>query len=439
MSLPYELYIALRYLKAKRRKKIISLNTLISIGGVGIGVAALIATLAVMTGFKEDLRDKILGTTSHVVISDRTRDNVDGYDVLVEEVLTVPHVVAAAPFIFRQVLLSSPSNAFGVVLRGIDPQKEGKVTQLTENMVEGTLDFLTNPPSGFLAEGEAQLPGDQAGDDTQKVLPGIVIGNELANRLGVFFGDTVHIVSPVGTEGASVSQTLGGPGGFTPKIRKFRVVGLFDSGMYEYDSSLAYISIAEAQKFFNLSDVVTGIEVKVDDIFLADTVAKEIEVKLDFPFQARDWKALNRNLFSALELEKDMMFVILILIILVASFNIVGTLTMTVAEKSREISILKAMGATKKSITRIFIFEGLVIGAVGVLLGLPLGLGISFMIETFYQLPGDVYYISSLPVRLHVIDVVLVAGSAFFITLLATLYPSWQAAKLEPVEGLRYE
>lgn len=439
MSLPYELYIALRYLKAKRRKKIISLNTLISIGGVGIGVAALIATLAVMTGFKEDLRDKILGTTSHIVISDRTRDNVEGYDALVAEVLKVPHVVAAAPFIFRQVLLSSPSNAFGVVLRGIDPQKEGKVTQLTENMVEGTLTFLTDPPSEFSAEGDAQSPGDQAGDDAQKVLPGIVIGNELANRLGVFFGDIVHIVSPVGTEETSVSQALGGPGGFTPKIRKFRVVGLFDSGMYEYDSSLAYISIAEAQKFFNLSDVVTGIEVKVDNIFLADTVAEEIEIRLDFPFQARDWKALNRNLFSALELEKDMMFVILILIILVASFNIVGTLTMTVAEKSREISILKAMGATKKSITRIFIFEGLVIGAVGVVLGLPLGLGISFMIETFYQLPGDVYYISSLPVRLHVVDVVLVAGSAFIITLLATLYPSWQAAKLEPVEGLRYE
>lgn len=436
MALPYEFLIALRYLKSKKRKKIISLNTLISMGGVGIGVAALIATLAVMTGFKEDLRDKILGTTSHIVITDRTRDNITDYNTLMEEVAKVPHVVASTPFIFRQVLLSAPSSAFGVVLRGIDPANEGKVTKLAENMVEGDLDFLTAPP---LAQPGETEDGDTASQTEKKILPGIVIGKELASRLGVFWGETLHIVSPVGKEGASVSQSLGGPGGFTPKIRKFRIVGIFDSGMYEYDSSLAYISVSEAQKFFNLSDAVTGIEVKVDDIFSADAVSREIENRLGFPYQAQDWKSLNRNLFSALELEKDMMFVILILIILVASFNIVGTLTMTVSEKAREISILKAMGTTRKSITRIFMYEGLIIGGIGVAFGLPLGLGISFMLQTFYQLPGDVYYISTLPMRLHLVDVVLVTGSAFLITLLATLYPSWQAAKLAPVEGLRYE
>ncbi|MFQ5588292.1 MAG: FtsX-like permease family protein [Nitrospiria bacterium] len=436
MTFPYEFYIALRYLKSKRRKKIISLNTLISMGGVGIGVAALIATLAVMTGFKEDLRDKILGTTSHIVITDRTRDNIADYKILMEETAKIPHVVASTPFIFRQVLLSAPSSAFGVVLRGIDPAHEGTVTKLEENMVEGNLDFLTTPPPAPAGESAA---ADSRAQPKQKILPGIVIGKELSNRLGVFWGETLHLVSPVGKEGASVSQSLGGPGGFTPKIRKFRIVGIFDSGMYEYDSSLAYISISEAQKFFNLSDVVTGIEVKVDDIFLADAVSREIENRLDFPYQAQDWKSLNRNLFSALELEKDMMFVILILIILVASFNIVGTLTMTVSEKAREISILKAMGATRKSITRVFMYEGLIIGGIGVAFGLPLGLGISFMLQTFYQLPGDVYYISTLPMQLHFVDVVLVTGSAFVITLLATLYPSWQAAKLAPVEGLRYE
>lgn len=439
MSLPYELFIALRYLRAKRQKKVISLNTLISMGGVCIGVAALIATLAVMTGFKEDLRDKILGTTSHIVISDRTRDNIENYKALIDRVLTVPHVVAATPFIFKQVLLSSPSSAFGVVLRGIDPEKEGTVTELEENMVEGQLNFLTTPPPDLPPQINPKQTQEAGRDKPAKVLPGIVMGMELANRLGVFWGDVIHIVSPMLKQGASIGQALGGPGGFTPKIRKFQLVGIFDSGMYEYDSSLAYISMADAQRFFNLSDVATGIEVKVDDIFLADVVSQEIEMLLGFPYQARDWKALNRNLFSALELEKDMMFIILILIILVASFNIVGTLTMTVAEKAREIAILKAMGATKKSITRIFMFEGLIIGGIGVLTGLPLGLGISFALETFYKLPGDVYYISTLPMRLHLVDVVVVTGSAFLITLLATLYPSWQAAKMEPVEGLRYE
>ncbi|MEC4677958.1 MAG: FtsX-like permease family protein [Nitrospirota bacterium] len=442
MSLPYELFIALRYLRAKRRKKVISLNTLVSIGGVCIGVAALIATLAVMTGFTEDLRDKILGTTSHIVVSDRTSNTLEHYDALVEDILKVPHVVAATPFIFKQVLLSSPSSAFGVVLRGIDPEKEGTVTKLGENMVEGTLKFLSTPPPNLpLQIDPMQMDPKQKTEENkpEKTLPGIVMGMELANRLGVYWGDVIHVISPMLKQGASIGQALGGPGGFTPKIRKFSIVGLFDSGMYEYDSSLAYISLVEAQKFFNFEDVATGIEVKVDDIFLADEVAKDIETALDFPYQARDWKALNRNLFSALELEKDMMFVILILIILVASFNIVGTLTMTVAEKAREIAILKAMGATKQSITRIFMFEGLIIGGIGVAVGLPLGLAVSFALETFYKLPGDVYYISSLPMRLHFFDVMLVTGSAFFITLLATLYPSRQAAKMEPVEGLRYE
>lgn len=433
MPLPFEYYIALRYLKAKRRNRMLSLNTAISIGGVTIGIAALIATLALMTGFKEDLRDKILGTTSHVVITDRSSETIVDYNALLDEAVKVPNVVSATPFIFRQVLLSSPTSAFGVVLRGIDPEKEGQVTKLGENMVEGQLDFLTTPPPDL-------PPLEEEGVDTKpRVYPGIVMGKELANRLGLFWGDVVHVVSPVVKEGASITQSIGGPGGFTPKIRKFRLVGLFDSGMYEYDSSLAYIAIKEAQRFFNLSDVVTGIEVKVDDIFLADEVALKIEDQLGFPFRARDWKDMNRNLFSALEFEKDMMFVILILIVLVASFNIVGTLTMTVSEKAREIGILKAMGATKASISRIFMFEGLSICGIGVLLGMPLGLAICWAIETFYQLPGDVYYISKIPVRLHTFDVILVAGSALLIGLLATLYPSRQAAKLEPVETLRYE
>ena len=431
MQFPYEFFVGLRYIKAKKRQKSISLNTLISIGGVTVGVAALIATLAVMTGFKEDLRDKILGTNSHVVITDRTQDDMRDYRRLTEEVVKVPHVVAATPFIFRQVLLSSDTNVFGVVLRGIDPEREAKVTEIGKNLIEGKLEYLTHPPR----------PSEEIDPEAEpsRTYPGIIIGKELAGRLGAFPGDRINVVSPVGKEGESVGKSLGGPMGFTPKIRKFQVVGIFDSGMYEYDSSLAYISIQEAQHFFNLSDVVTGIEVKVDNISIADKVARDIESRLDFPHQARDWMKLNRNLFSALELEKMMMFVVLVLIILVASFNIVSTLTMTVVEKTREIAILKAMGATRKSIMRIFMLEGLIIGTVGVILGIPLGLAVCWTLQTFYTLPGEIYYISHLPVKIRSFDVILVASSAILIGFLATLYPSWQAAKLEPVEALRYE
>ncbi|MFQ5598592.1 MAG: FtsX-like permease family protein [Nitrospiria bacterium] len=434
MSFPFELYVALRYLKSKQQKKSISIGALISVGGVAVGVAALVATIAVMTGFKEDLRDKILGTNSHIVISDRTHDNMDDYESLIETVEKTPHVVAATPFIFRQVLLSSESSAFGVVLRGIDPKRESNVTHVSQNIIEGKMEYLTTSapdmPVGDLESTEA---------DTEKTYPGIIIGKELAGRLGVFWGDTIHVVSPVGKEGAPIGQALGGPGGFTPKIRIFRVVALFDSGMYEYDTSLAYITINEAQAFFNLPDVVSGIEVKVDNIFMADQVSEGLEKELGFSFQARDWKKMNRNLFSALELEKDMMFVILVLIILVASFNIVSTLTMTVVEKTREISILRAMGAKRDAIVRIFMLEGLVIVGVGVVSGVPLGLAICWFLETFYALPGDVYYISHLPVKLHFFDLFLIVSSALLIGLVATLYPSWQAAKIEPVEGLRYE
>lgn len=432
MALPYEFFVGLRYLKAKRRQKSISLNTLISIGGVTVGVAALIATLAVMTGFKEDLRDKILGTNSHIVISDRTRDDLADYRKLIDEAQKTAHVVAATPFIFRQVLLSSETNVFGVVLRGIDPKREAGVTEVGKNVVEGKLEYLTDPPAPLLSE-------DEEDKDNVKGLPGIIIGKELAGRLGAFLGDKINVISPVGKTGEPIGKSLGGPMGFTPKIRKFRVVGIFDSGMYEYDSTLAYISLTEAQAFFNLPDVVTGVEVKVDDIFISDRIARDIERRLGFPYQARDWMKLNRNLFSALQLEKMMMFIILILIILVASFNIVSTLTMTVVEKSREIAILKAMGATRESIMRIFMLEGLIIGGVGVLLGLPLGLAVCWLLQTFYTLPSDIYYISHLPVKIHTLDVAVVAASAILIGFLATLYPSWQAAKMNPAEALRYE
>lgn len=411
MIAPYEFFIALRYLKAKRRHRSISLNTLISIGGVTLGVAALIATLAVMTGFKEDLRDKILGTNSHIVISDRTHDTMKDYRAVLDRVKKIPHVLAATPFIYNQVLLTSEGSVHGVVLRGIDPALEGTVTDIEKNLVQGSLAELAGP----------------AGEPPK---PAIIVGKELAARLGTFLGDTIHVISPSGTPG---------PLGIIPKIRKFEVAGIFDSGMYEYDSTLAYISIETAQDFFNLGDAVSGIEVKVDDIFAADRISAVIEQELGFPYGARDWMKLNKNLFSALQLEKMMMFIILILIILVASFNIVGTLTMIVVEKSREIAILKAMGATRREVMRIFMVDGLVIGGVGTAIGIPLGYLVCYLLQSFYTLPSDIYYISHLPVKIRSLDVLVVSLSAVAISFIATLYPSWQAARLNPSEALRYE
>jgi len=410
--LPYEFFIGLRYLKAKRRQKGISLTTLISILGITVGVAALIATLAVMTGFREELQDKILGANAHIVIDDRTNEEFENVGPTIETVIKVPRVVAATPFIFKQVLLSSNYGVFGVILRGIDPEGEARVTKIGKNIVQGTLENLADSSS-----------------------PGIIIGVELASRLESFLGDTIAVISPVGMEGKGGIGAIG----MTPKIRKFKIVGIFDSGMYEYDSSLAYITIPEAQKFFNMEGKVSGIEVKVSDTSAAPEIAQEIEGKLGFPYHARDWLKMNKSLFSALKLEKIVMFIILALIILVASFNIVSTLTMTVLEKGREIAILKAMGATRKSIMRIFMLEGVLIGGIGVALGLPLGLSVCSVLVQFYKLPTDVYYISHLPVKVLPFDIILVSVSALLIGFLATLYPSYQAAKLDPAEALRYE
>ena len=406
----YEFFIGLRYLKARRRHRSFSLNTLISIVGVTLGVGALIATLGIMTGFTDEIRNKILGTNAHIIVQDHTGEPIADYAGVMEKVRQVPHVTALTPFLYTQVLLSHERQSQGVVLRGIDPATAGGVTDLNKNLIGGALEDLT--------EGSEGRP------------PGILLGRELAVRLGAVVDSTVTAISPTGTIG---------PLGIVPKLKKFQVVGIFDSGMYEYDSSLAYIPLVEAQKLLDFGDAVNGVEVKIDDIFLSGAVAREIEATLGFPYGARDWKEMNRSLFSALELEKIMMFIILVLIILVASFNIVSTLTMIVVEKGREIAILKAMGATPARIMRIFMIDGLVIGAAGVALGVPLGYGASLLIQEFYRLPGDIYYISQIPVKLLWSDIVLVSGAALAISLLATLYPSWRAAKLEPVEALRYE
>ena len=422
MTLPYEIFVGLRYLRAKRRTRTISLNTFISITGITLGVAALIGTLGIMTGFKEDMQKKILGTTSHVIVQPPGKPTMSGYPAVIQQVEDVPGVVAATPYIFQQVLLTSKTGVRGVVLRGIDPEKESRVTEMPENVKSGSVRDLTvqRTPGPAPADGSAQANRQ----------PGIIVGRELAVRLGVAVGDRINVVSPVGPISAL---------GMTPKIRPFQVVGLFESGMYEYDASLAYISLEEAQRFFSLGKTVTGIQVKVEDVFAADAVAKRIEARLGTGYVARDWMLLNRNLFSALRLEKTMMFLLLVLITLVASFNIVGTLTMIVNEKQREIAILKAMGATPQAIMRIFMLNGLVIGLTGTAIGIPLGYTFLYLIENYFTFDQTVYFLSRIPVHVKALDVFLVSFSAILISFAATLYPSWQAAKLAPVSALRYE
>ncbi len=425
MALPYEIFVGLRYLRAKRRNRTISLNTVVSIAGITLGVAALIGTVGIMTGFKEDIQAKILGTTAHIIVQDRIKDSMSDYDPVTRQVATVPGVVAATPFVLKQVLLTTQTGVQGIVIRGIDPQREGMVTELAKNLSTGQLADLSRPVK--VRQSPVDDPTSPA-VETEK--PGIILGKELALRLGVFVGDTVNVVSPVGPISAI---------GMVPKIRTFALVALFQSGMYEYDSSLAYIDLAEAQKFFSMGQTVTGIEIKVTDVFRAAETARSVEQSLGFAYGARDWMQMNRNLFSALKLEKTMMFLLLVLITIVASFNIISTLTMIVTEKQKEIAILKAMGATRKSIRRIFMLNGLIIGLSGTAIGIPLGYAFLWLIQTFWTFDPTVYYISRIPVHVQAMDVFLVAGSAIVISFAATVYPSLQAAKLEPVAALRYE
>jgi lipoprotein-releasing system permease protein len=420
MMMRYEWFVGLRYLKAKRKQTFISVITFTSVAGVTLGVMALIVVLAVMSGFEKTLKEKILGTQAHLVLLKAGQEGMDHYEEVAKRVEDVKGVVSAAPFIFNQVMLSSESNVSGVVLKGIDPDRVGKVTELAHNLKAGSLQNLKK-------DGEGGLPG-------------IILGVELAKHLSVSLNDPIQVISPLGT------MT---PMGMMPKMRRYRVVGIFNSGMYEYDNTMAYVSLESAQKFFGMGFSVTGIEIKTDDIYKVKMIGKEIRRKMGFPFWTKDWMEMNRNLFSALRLEKIAMFIILVLIVLVAGFNIVSMLIMVVMEKSKDIAILKSMGAPSNGILKIFIVEGLVIGVVGTVLGTVLGLGAAFNLEKiteftenlfgFKILASDVYYIDKLPSQVNPVDVGLIIITAILISLLATLYPSWRASRLDPAEALRYE
>jgi lipoprotein-releasing system permease protein len=406
---------------AKRKQFFISINSIISILGVALGVWALIIVLAVMNGFETDIKEKILGTYSHVILMKYGNEGISKYSTLIEQVKGYERVVSASPFIYNQVMLTSKANVSGVVIRGIDPDSAVEVTNIGRAIKEGSLSELKT----------------QGGDGAT---PGIIIGRELARHLGTFLNEPITVISPMGTIT---------PMGMVPRMKQFKVVGVFNVGMYEYDSSLAYISLKEAQRFFNMGDAVTGIEIKVDDVYKAKEVARVIQEKLDFPYWTKDWMEMNKNLFSALRLEKVIMFIILFLIVFVAAFNIVSTLIMVVMEKNRDIAILKSMGATARGIMKIFIIDGLIIGAVGTILGAIAGLLVAINMETisgyvervlgFEVFPRDVYYLERFPSELNPFDVVIIVIVAVMLCFLAALYPSWKASKLDPAEALRYE
>ncbi|MBF0328191.1 MAG: lipoprotein-releasing ABC transporter permease subunit [Nitrospirae bacterium] len=409
MNLPYQFFISLRYLKSKKRHKGISFNTVVSIGGVAVGVMALLVVLSVMSGFHEDLQKKILGANAHAVILSY-RGGITDYHPLMEKLKAEPRIAAMSPFVLGQVMVSSGKRAHGVFMRGIEPSTELKTTDILKHIKHGSAE-------GFL---------------TSKDIPAIAIGKELASMLGVFVGDRVNVISPVGEMG---------PLGMLPKMKPFKVTAIFEMGMFEYDTNLVLTDMKSAQDFFKYGKDVSGIELRLTDIYQATEVRDSVGKILGFPYYARDWMQMNRNLFSALKLEKFAMFVILILIVLVASFNIVSTLMMNVMEKQKEIAILKTMGAGNSGIMMVFMLQGLFIGLIGTTLGIAGGYALGKIINNYeiIKLPADIYYLSKLPVKMKLVDFLAVSISALAISFLSTLYPSYYAAKLNPVESLRYE
>ncbi len=422
-------------LYARRRMPATLLMTLISIAGVAIGVFALTVVLSVMSGFEADLKHKILGHNAHGMVLTYGQNEFDDWRGIRERVLKVQGVAGATPFLYNEVMLSAGQNLTGAILKGIDVDTVGTVTDLPGNVEDGDLAWLRTPekiPSGPRPPGEGAQAEAPPGGRSARPLPGIALGRELARSLRVFVGDQVNVVSPFGDLG---------PAGPQPKSRPFRVAAIFYSGMYEYDSKFAYMDLAEGQRFFGTGETVTGLELKVDDVDAARAVMNRVVFALGgWPFRAKDWGELNRSLFSALQMEKVVMAVILGFIVLVASFIIVATLIMLVLEKTKEIAVLKSMGAGVPSVMKIFVAEGLVIGAVGTAFGLILGYGGCLFIDRIgIPLDPEVYYISNLPVLIDPAQFALAALAALALSFLATIYPATKAARLRPVDGLRAE
>jgi lipoprotein-releasing system permease protein len=406
----FEWFVGMRYLRAKHKHGFISLISLISVAGITVGVIALIVVLAVYSGFTTGLRDQILGVNSHIIVQ-KFGGTISNYQLQRDRILAVKNVTGATPYLYAQTLLSSASGGSGVVLRGIDPETAENVVGLSKQMTSGSIQDLNQ-------------------DDSNRV-PNIILGKNLASELRVKSGDKLRLISPSGPLT---------PMGVIPKITTCQVSGIFETGMFEYDSSLAYMAITSVQDFLGLDDVAHGIEVKVLDKYLdrADEVAAEITEKLGPEYIAKDWMMMNRNLFAAFKLEKIGMFIAMALIILVAALNIISALVMVVMEKTKDIAILKSMGATSSSIMKIFFLQGLVIATAGTSLGVTGGLALCELLSRyqFIELPSNVYPMTTLPIKVLPMDVTIIAVSSIVITLLATLYPSWKASTVQPAEVL---
>ncbi len=406
----FEWFVARRYLRAKHKHGFISLISFISVAGITVGVIALIVVLSVYSGFTNGLRDQIVGVNSHIIVQ-RIGGSIGNYQLLRERILTVKGVVGATPYLYTQTLISSSGGGNGVVLRGLDPETAAGVISLDRQMIHGTIQDLIQKKNARI--------------------PNIILGVKLAELLRVGIGDKVRLISPSGPLT---------PMGVIPKIKTCQVSGLFESGMYEYDSTLAYMTIGAVQSFLGKDDTVHGIEVAVNekDLNRADLIADSIVEKLGPTLIAKDWMSMNHNLFAAFKLEKIGMFICLALIIIVAALNIISALVMVVMEKSRDIAILKSMGATSSSIMKIFFLQGTIIATTGTALGVAGGLGLCELLSRyqFIELPSNVYPMTTLPIKVLPADVIIIAVSAIVITLSATIYPSWKASKIEPAEVL---
>ena len=407
----FELFIALRYLLAKRKHAFISAIAVVSVLGVGLGVAALIIVLGVMNGFTTDLREKIMGLNAHAMILGAGAPVNESAELL-DTVRAIPGVTGVMPFIHTELMISGPGGFKGVAIRGVEVQSAQEVLGITERISRGSF----------------------ADIDKEGGLPGIVIGKELSRLIGASVGTRVNLLAPSGDRSAA---------GFTPRIRSARVVGIFSTGMIEYDSSLGMVSLATARDIMGVENPawITGLEVMVDDVYRAERIAHAMTLELGPGYFVRTWMDMHASLYAALQLEKVGMAIMLALVVLVGSFSIITTLVMLVMEKTRDIAVLMSMGATRNSIRRIFVCQGVIIGAVGTTLGFVLGLAVCFLLKRyqFIKLPEGVYSLDYLPVLLFWTDLVAIGAGAMAICFLATIYPSRQAARLEPVEALRYE
>lgn len=435
----FELFIASRYLRAKRKQAVIGVITGISIAGVAAGVASLVIALAINNGFRQDLQDRLLGSTSHVNLQRTMGDGIRDWRPILERLQKQPHVIATAPDIYEQVLISIGSNARGAVLKGIIPKDERRVSDLLDSVKQGSADALepsenVNDANPRLSKSSARQEADslEAVQQRRAAMPPIILGTEMANELGAKLGSTVMVTSPQG------ELT---PFGMIPKYVRFKVVGIFDSGFYDYDSSWAFTRLSDAQHLFALGDVIQIIEFKIDDIYKAPEVGQELEQAAGAGFMTTNWMEQNKPLFHALKLERLVTFITVSLIVFVAALNILISLTMMVMEKTRDIAVLMSMGTRKAQVRKVFIMQGALIGVVGTAVGLILGYALAWMGGHYhaFALAPEVYSIDYVPFAPRVMDGVLVAVIAVATSLVATIYPSWSAARILPAEALRYE